>query len=183
MVQIFFNSWETQREGQRHRQREKQAPCGEPDVGLNPRITTWGEGRHSSTEPPRCPCCSFENLDKLSNGRKRREYTEDLEGKKTVIIIDSIAYHAQSKCSKQNECLGDDTYDCSKLIHLKLGHALLPSLVFNHPQSWVPVIQRPKRLSPAPLTEQAMKTSDPKTKETVKWAHFLFGRKDWPMPI
>ena len=24
------------RERQRHRQREKQVPCGEPDVGLNP---------------------------------------------------------------------------------------------------------------------------------------------------
>ena len=28
----------TQREGQRHRQREKQAPCREPDVGLDPGI-------------------------------------------------------------------------------------------------------------------------------------------------
>ena len=26
-----------EREGQRHRQREKQAPCREPDVGLDPR--------------------------------------------------------------------------------------------------------------------------------------------------
>ena len=25
-------------ERQRHRQREKQAPCGEPDAGLNPRV-------------------------------------------------------------------------------------------------------------------------------------------------
>ena len=25
-------------ERQRHRQREKQAPCGEPDAGLDPRI-------------------------------------------------------------------------------------------------------------------------------------------------
>ena len=25
-----------EREGQRHRQREKQAPCWEPDMGLNP---------------------------------------------------------------------------------------------------------------------------------------------------
>ena len=25
------------RKRQRHRQREKQAPCGEPDAGLNPR--------------------------------------------------------------------------------------------------------------------------------------------------
>ena len=27
---------DTQREGHRRRQREKQAPCGEPDVGLDP---------------------------------------------------------------------------------------------------------------------------------------------------
>ena len=29
--------WDTHRERQRHRQREKQAPCREPDVGLDPR--------------------------------------------------------------------------------------------------------------------------------------------------
>ena len=29
-------SWETHTEKQRHRQRAKQAPCREPDVGLNP---------------------------------------------------------------------------------------------------------------------------------------------------
>ena len=34
---LFIYSWETQREMQRHRQREKQAPCREPDVGLDPR--------------------------------------------------------------------------------------------------------------------------------------------------
>ena len=28
---------DTQREGQRHRQRETQAPCMQPDVGLDPR--------------------------------------------------------------------------------------------------------------------------------------------------
>ena len=28
---------DTKREGQRHRQREKQVPCREPDVGLDPR--------------------------------------------------------------------------------------------------------------------------------------------------
>ena len=27
---------DTERERQKHRQREKQAPCGEPDVGLDP---------------------------------------------------------------------------------------------------------------------------------------------------
>ena len=29
-------SWETHREKQRHKQKEKQAPCREPDVGLHP---------------------------------------------------------------------------------------------------------------------------------------------------
>ena len=33
----FIYSWEAQRERQRHRQTEKQAPCGKPDVGLHPR--------------------------------------------------------------------------------------------------------------------------------------------------
>ena len=32
----FIYLWKTQRERQRHRQREKQAPQGEPDVGLHP---------------------------------------------------------------------------------------------------------------------------------------------------
>ena len=34
---LFIYSWETYKERQRHRQREKQAPHREPDVGLN----TW----------------------------------------------------------------------------------------------------------------------------------------------
>ena len=33
----FIYSWETHRERQRYRQREKQAPCGELDAGLEPR--------------------------------------------------------------------------------------------------------------------------------------------------
>ena len=33
---LFIYSWETHRERQRHRQKEKQAPCREPDVGLDP---------------------------------------------------------------------------------------------------------------------------------------------------
>ena len=32
---LFIN--EKHREGQRHRQREKQVPCGEPDAGFDPR--------------------------------------------------------------------------------------------------------------------------------------------------
>ena len=33
---LFIYSWETERGAQRHRQREKQAPCREPYVGLDP---------------------------------------------------------------------------------------------------------------------------------------------------
>ena len=49
---------DTEREKQRHRQREKQAPCGKPDVWLNPR--TQGSQPEpkadcSTTEPPRHP--------------------------------------------------------------------------------------------------------------------------------
>ena len=49
---------DTHRERQRHRQRKKQAPCKEPDVGFDPR--TLGshperEGRCSTAEPPRHP--------------------------------------------------------------------------------------------------------------------------------
>ena len=34
---IYLFIRDTHREKQRHRQREKQAPCREPDAGLNPR--------------------------------------------------------------------------------------------------------------------------------------------------
>ena len=34
---LFIYSCETHRERQRHRQREKQAPCGELNAGLHPR--------------------------------------------------------------------------------------------------------------------------------------------------
>ena len=53
---------DTEIKRQRHRQREKQAPCREPDVGLDPgtqsgdsRIKAWAEGRCLTSEPPRCP--------------------------------------------------------------------------------------------------------------------------------
>ena len=42
---------------QRHRQREKQDPCKELDVGLDPRtrITPWAKSKCSTAEPPRHP--------------------------------------------------------------------------------------------------------------------------------
>ena len=56
---------DAERERQRHRQTEKQAPCREPDVGFDPRTpgSPQGhpEGRCSTTEPPRLLCSfSFE---------------------------------------------------------------------------------------------------------------------------
>ena len=43
------------RESPRHTQKETQTPGGEPNAGLDFRITTQGKGSHSTTEPPRCP--------------------------------------------------------------------------------------------------------------------------------
>ena len=46
---MIIHREETERKRQRHRQREKQAPCRESDVGLDPRVsrvTPWDEGRH-----------------------------------------------------------------------------------------------------------------------------------------
>ena len=40
---------------QKHRQREMQAPCREPDMGLDARIMPWAKGRHQTAEPPREP--------------------------------------------------------------------------------------------------------------------------------
>ena len=47
------------REGQRHKQREKQAPCREPNVALDPRTPESRpepKADGSTTEPPSCPC-------------------------------------------------------------------------------------------------------------------------------
>ena len=54
----FIYSWETKRSRDIHGQREKQAPCREPDAGLDPR--TLGsrpkpKADCSTTEPPRHP--------------------------------------------------------------------------------------------------------------------------------
>ena len=49
---LFIFSWETQeRERQRHRQRENQAPCWEPDVGLDPGTLGSGPMPKAGTKP------------------------------------------------------------------------------------------------------------------------------------
>ena len=42
---------DTEKERQRHRQREKQAPCREPDVGLKPRTPGSCPGPKVDTQP------------------------------------------------------------------------------------------------------------------------------------
>ena len=47
-------------ERQRHRQREKQAPCGDPDVGLNPRTPISRPKQKAYAQPlshPGAPDC------------------------------------------------------------------------------------------------------------------------------
>ena len=57
---LFIYSWETER--QRHRQREKQAPCRDPNVGLDPGTPGSHPGPKAGTQPlshPGIPICSF----------------------------------------------------------------------------------------------------------------------------
>ena len=52
---------DTESERQRHRQREKQAPCREPDVGLDPGTPRSGPGPKAGAKPlshPGIPCFS-----------------------------------------------------------------------------------------------------------------------------
>ena len=48
---LFIYSWETHRERGRHRQREKQAPHREPDVGLDPRSPGSCRGPKAGAKP------------------------------------------------------------------------------------------------------------------------------------
>ena len=53
---------ERERERQRNRRREKQAPCREPDVGLDPGTPEPHPGPKAGAKPlshPGIPCCPF----------------------------------------------------------------------------------------------------------------------------
>ena len=71
VIQIFFKKdfiylfmRDTPREEQRLRQREKQAPCREPDVGLNPRSPGSCPGLKAAVnaEPPDIPLLNLKEL-------------------------------------------------------------------------------------------------------------------------
>ena len=60
---LFTYSWETQRETQGHRQREKkQAPCREPDVGLHPGTPGSCSGPKAGANPLSHPGIPVEYL-------------------------------------------------------------------------------------------------------------------------
>ena len=53
LIEDFIYSWEAQRERQRHRLKEKQAPCGELVAGLDPRTPgSWLELSQWATRHP-----------------------------------------------------------------------------------------------------------------------------------
>ena len=53
----FIYSWETQKERRRHREREKQAPCREPNVGLDPGSPGSCPGLKAGAQPLMHPGC------------------------------------------------------------------------------------------------------------------------------
>lgn len=73
-------------ERQKHRQREKQTPCREPDEGLDPRDHDWAKSRNSTTEWPRCPSlvcvCVFVFKDFIYLREKEHEQGEEAEGER-----------------------------------------------------------------------------------------------------
>ena len=48
---LFIYSWERHPERQRHRQSDRQAPCRESDLGLDPRSPGSGPGLKGGTKP------------------------------------------------------------------------------------------------------------------------------------
>ena len=53
---LFIYLFMRDTERQRHRPKEKQAPCGEPDVGLDPRITPEPKTNTQPLSHPGVPC-------------------------------------------------------------------------------------------------------------------------------
>ena len=58
---------DTERERQRHRQREEQVPCREPDVGLDRRTLGPGPEPKADAQPQSHPCVPEKNFLKMSS--------------------------------------------------------------------------------------------------------------------
>ena len=100
---LLIYSWETQKERGRHRQRKKQAPCREPEVGLD----SGSPGSHPepkaeclTAEPPRRPNNSVLNilfilslLTTFSNKRnwKKMENKKNREEERGEVITTAVA--------------------------------------------------------------------------------------------
>ena len=63
--------------GLRHRRREKQAPCREPNVGFGPgtRIALGAKGRCQTAEPPRDPLLFYLKL--MTQFHEKKEEASD----------------------------------------------------------------------------------------------------------
>ena len=77
-IYLFIHERQT-RERQRYRQREKQAPCGESDVGLNPRTLGSHPELKADARPlshPRAPEVEHSNSKEMVEGSQehKRDY-------------------------------------------------------------------------------------------------------------
>ena len=67
---------------QRHRQREKQAPCRESDVGLDPRIPELGPEPKADVQPlshPGVPRTHFKDLQGLHPGHQLHRFCSGVQ--------------------------------------------------------------------------------------------------------
>ena len=85
---LFIHERHTER--QRHRQKEKQAPCREPDVGLDPRSLGPHPGPKADAQPLSHPGIPRSQVFKYIAGRMLGRTA----GKDNVVLSDDIGYTA-----------------------------------------------------------------------------------------
>ena len=117
---------DTGRERQRHRQREKQAPCRDPNVGLNPR--TAG----SCPEPkadvqmlshPGVPCLYFLNIlfiylfrENRGRGRERESQADPTLSTEPETGLEPMTLRSRPEPKPQARCSADYTTSQGTLI-------------------------------------------------------------------
>ena len=86
---IYLLMRATERERQRHWLREKQVPARILmwDSVLDPRIMSRAKGRHSTTEPPRCPYKRTNDTSSLKMEGERTIYHSNAPQKKAGVAI------------------------------------------------------------------------------------------------